>query len=360
MTGTNGRYHGRGSRETHHATVQMAAEDKGGENGMTHTPDPSLLAYGHEYEPVVEDVAFYLSESAGTRYVEKWDSAVTAVRNMICLENDWNGMGALAPGIGAIEAAGRLIQFYRHCGSPGPDRVIASPMGTLVFEWLQSLGNLTEVEVTNSDICEWVEYRDGKIQERRVLSAARPADRCSRRDRRLVFSGYGEGCGLRHGDVSREGNIMSEETVEQQLAEIERIANGGPDGMDAVNRFARLDRRRMELELEAEEIKKDCDDLQPAVLEWFTQQGIENIRTDRCLVHIVKTWKGYAKPGYNSEDVCRALQYTGHSDAVNTLSYHWKRMSSILKEYDDRDEELPEDLAAVLDAREEFKVQTRK
>ena len=148
--------------------------------------------------------------------------------------------------------------------------------------------------------------------------------------------------------------------VEQELANIERIANGGPDGTAALDRFAKLDRRRMELEAQVEEIKRECKDLQPAVLEWFSQEGIVNIRTKDCLVHVVKKWRGYAKPGYDSADICRALQNTGHSDIVNTASYHWTRMTSLLQEYDDRGEELPAELLEAVDAREEFKVQTRK
>ena len=147
--------------------------------------------------------------------------------------------------------------------------------------------------------------------------------------------------------------------VERELAEIERIANGGPDGMDAVNRFARLDRRRMELELEAKEIKKDCDDLQPAVLEWFTQQGIENIRTDKCLVHVVAKWKVTPKSGWNKDDVVDALIHTGNEDLVTT-SYHWSRMSALARNADEEGTDLPSELLGVVDIAQEFKVQTRK
>ena len=147
--------------------------------------------------------------------------------------------------------------------------------------------------------------------------------------------------------------------VEQELANIERIANGGPDGMAALDRFAKLDRRRMELEEQVKEIKRECEDLQPAVLDWFMQEGIENIRTKDCLVHIVKKWKVAPKEGYNKEDIVDALLHTGNEDLVNT-TYHWTRMSALAKQADEDGQELPEELLAVADAREEFKVQTRK
>jgi hypothetical protein len=152
---------------------------------------------------------------------------------------------------------------------------------------------------------------------------------------------------------------MGELTVDQQLRDIEHIANGGPDGMTAVNRFAKLDRRRMELEQQVKEIKKECDELQPAVLEWFTQQGIENIRTDECLVHVVQKWKVTPKSGYNKDDIVSALMHTGLEDMVTT-SYHWTRMSSLARAAAIDGTELPAELLEVVDVGEEYKVQTRK
>ena len=148
-------------------------------------------------------------------------------------------------------------------------------------------------------------------------------------------------------------------TVNQELSNIERMANGGPDGMAALDQFAKLDRQRMALEDEIKAIKRECADLQPAVLEWFTQEGIENIRTKECLVHIVSKWKVTPKSGYNKEDVVDALIHTGHEDLVTT-SYHWTRMSALAKAASDEGTELPDELLNVIDVTEEFKVQTRK
>jgi hypothetical protein len=89
------------------------------------------------------------------------------------------------------------------------------------------------------------------------------------------------------------------------------------------------------------------------------QSGMENARVDGRLVHIVKRHKVVPKDGFTKDDVCDALLNTGHGDLVTT-SYHWTRMSSLVKQAEEEGMELPEELLDKIQINEEFKVQTRR
>jgi len=116
---------------------------------------------------VTADSKSFLSDSASNVREKDWQSTVSAIGRMINLRDDWDDMGAAAPELGVIALAMRLAEIFSKDGSKKPDRVIATPMGAVSFEWIRGLGSLDVLEVTNSNTFSFIEYREGVIVHRR-------------------------------------------------------------------------------------------------------------------------------------------------------------------------------------------------
>ena len=147
--------------------------------------------------------------------------------------------------------------------------------------------------------------------------------------------------------------------VEQELRDLELSVASGGDGMEMVRKFVKLDEERKEVAEKLKGLQRQCDELQQPILDFFLQTGTTNVRIDGRLVHVVKRHKVIPRAGMSKDDVCDALIHTGNADLVTT-SYHWTRMSSLVKQAEEAGEELPQELLDTIDIQEEFKVQTRK
>jgi NCAIR mutase (PurE)-related protein len=147
--------------------------------------------------------------------------------------------------------------------------------------------------------------------------------------------------------------------VDQELRDLEAMVATGNDGMTMLREFVQADIERKELADRLKEAERRCEEMQQPILEYFMQTGMENVRVDGRLVHIVKRHKVVPAEGKTKDDVCEALRHTGHADLVTT-SYHWTRMSSLVKQAEEEGVELPEELLDTIKINEEFKVQTRR
>lgn len=147
--------------------------------------------------------------------------------------------------------------------------------------------------------------------------------------------------------------------VDKELRDLEAVVASGGDGMALLRAFVQADIERKELADRLKAAEQRCQEMQGPLLDYFTQSGMENVRVDGRLVHIVKRHKVVPRDGYSKEDVCEALVNTGHGDLVST-TYHWTRMSSLVKQAEEEGTDLPEELLDKIQINEEFKVQTRR
>ena len=82
---------------------------------------------------------------------QSWDDLVAQVDRMRGLEEDWDGLGAVAPDHGIVDAAVRLLRAFQADGlTRPPDRAIPGVNGTVILEWYTPGGGYEEVEVESS------------------------------------------------------------------------------------------------------------------------------------------------------------------------------------------------------------------
>lgn len=147
--------------------------------------------------------------------------------------------------------------------------------------------------------------------------------------------------------------------IEQELRDLETMVATGGDGMALIREFVQADMERKELADRLKAAERRCEEMQEPIKQYFLSTGMTNTRVDGRLVHVVKRHKVLPAEGKTKEDVCEALRFTGHGDLV-TESYHWTRMSSLVKQAEEEGTELPQELLDTISINEEFKVQTRR
>ena len=106
-----------------------------------------------------------LMTSPESRVLQGWalaDDKLLALRN---LADNWDDLGALAPTPELVDSA---ITFFRSLRALDdifpPNRVLAGPMGEIVFEW-QSPGVVLEVEIERPGVAEFYRKEVGRPPE---------------------------------------------------------------------------------------------------------------------------------------------------------------------------------------------------
>ena len=88
-----------------------------------------------------------------------WQTVIDELREFRSLTDDWDGDGAIAPGVAVVDTALSKAIRLRHDYHSPPDRVIAGVNGTVIFEWFL-INRLEQIEVFAPDE---VEVRIGGI-----------------------------------------------------------------------------------------------------------------------------------------------------------------------------------------------------
>ncbi len=104
-----------------------------------------------------------LSESLLDEQEEDWEARFEDLVSIRTLHNDWDGMGAEAPLQELVDSALELFRLLRlpQSDTPPPSRIVASPLGTVVFEWHLDTSYL-EVEIPQPDFFQWMFETPGK------------------------------------------------------------------------------------------------------------------------------------------------------------------------------------------------------
>lgn len=96
---------------------------------------------------------------------EDWEARLEDLISIRALESDWDGMGAEGPHPELVDSALELVRSLRESAIlPPPSRIVASPLGALVFEW-QSDSSYLEVEIPQPGCFQWMFETPGKQTE---------------------------------------------------------------------------------------------------------------------------------------------------------------------------------------------------
>lgn len=88
-------------------------------------------------------------------YRMSWGDVTDQLLDLEQLEDDWDGMGALAPSKELVRSCGKFVRLARDQSKLGtPVFVVATPDGHVSFEW-QGLSLRLEAEIT-PDAIQWV------------------------------------------------------------------------------------------------------------------------------------------------------------------------------------------------------------
>ena len=95
------------------------------------------------------------SSETNLRNIETWRSVSDEVSRFSNLQYDWDGLNADAQDPVIVETALRLIELLSKNGFPPPTTWIATPSGTVGFEWRKK-HFYYELEVVSPDRIEWM------------------------------------------------------------------------------------------------------------------------------------------------------------------------------------------------------------
>jgi hypothetical protein len=111
------------------------------------------------------------------RYDENfaWRRAFVELKRIGSLPYDWDDMEASAPDFGAIRLAEFVLGTLFKEACPSPDRVVASPMGSVLVQWFcDSLESRVELEFLRRSEYRWVVFRDGRVSQHNSVKISEP------------------------------------------------------------------------------------------------------------------------------------------------------------------------------------------
>ncbi len=122
-----------------------------------HTPtrglNPSALASSEERESLKRRRA---------RVAELWKERTDDLLRIRGVERDWDGLGAEAPDAALVDSAIDLLKELHSADElPPPTRIVATPGGTVLFEWQYDDG-YEEAEIVEPYRAEWMLERPGE------------------------------------------------------------------------------------------------------------------------------------------------------------------------------------------------------
>jgi hypothetical protein len=112
------------------------------------------------------DQASVASIGLATESRDNWRKVVRALEPLRRLRDDWDGLGAAAIPIGAVDTATELASYLRQLDFPAPTTVAPTPAGTILFTWDKPHDKVQylEAEIMNRNSIEFMQINeDGSV-----------------------------------------------------------------------------------------------------------------------------------------------------------------------------------------------------
>jgi hypothetical protein len=87
---------------------------------------------------------------------EEWSRRIDDLLDIRGMEDDWDGAGTPAPAVALVHSALQLALILSKQRFPPPCRIMPGRTGTVLFEWQDTDGSYSELEVTHPHHAEWV------------------------------------------------------------------------------------------------------------------------------------------------------------------------------------------------------------
>lgn len=91
-----------------------------------------------------------------------WQANIQKLIQLKQLEDDWDGLGAIAPTRELVESAVGLAYLLASQGVEPPQAIVAGTDGSINFGWQDASGNYTEIEIVRPFFAEVMVIESGK------------------------------------------------------------------------------------------------------------------------------------------------------------------------------------------------------
>src|SRR5262245_9508363 len=111
-----------------------------------------------------------------------WSRAAQELESLFSLSDNWDGEGAVAPAAALVSSSLELGTILEEAGVEPPARVVAGPLGEILFEWQQGTKKYFEVELESPYQGSWmmvlpgIPARHDKVNARALPSLLRALD----------------------------------------------------------------------------------------------------------------------------------------------------------------------------------------
>jgi hypothetical protein len=125
---------------------------------------------GHSNRPVSDALIF----SRRSMSEKQWDAIDRQLMSFFSFEDDWDGMGSVAPERGVLEFSLFIADQHRKFDLPAPDTVMVSCNGTVIFEFAKNENEplpVTSIEVLSGTLAEL--YSGSETIQRYALDSNR-------------------------------------------------------------------------------------------------------------------------------------------------------------------------------------------
>lgn len=126
-----------------------------------------------------------------------------------------------------------------------------------------------------------------------------------------------------------------------------------------VQEYVRLRRRQKELDAELDGVRREADQLEQALLESFSLEGLDRMTVDSTTVYLHRQLWAKAADTTTRQNLLESLKSVGLGHFVHE-TVNFQTLSSYVRDLDREGEPVPEGLQDDLDVAEVYRLRTRR
>ena len=126
---------------------------------------------------------------------------------------------------------------------------------------------------------------------------------------------------------------------------------------DKIGLWVTLVEQKRALEAELRPVQDQLNKLEAELLDDFADAGIQSVNAHGMTVYLNREFSAKLKEGVDKEDAIAAFERAGMKGCFNLA---WQTMRGIVREYQERGEALPPEVAAVVDVSDFYRLRSRK
>lgn len=157
------------------------------------------------------------------------------------------------------------------------------------------------------------------------------------------------------------------ENLEMNLPDLENLDHESLDDDRLPQLYARLHRVKKQLKEKRKEVSSIMSEMEQRILDYFTEMGYQNIKTQDGTVHLWSTIRASKQGGVDWEQACTAVKRAGWEELVEDR-FHSGSLASVIRERIESEydgdveafmEDMPDEFRESINVYEDFKAKVR-